>query len=460
MEYDVAIIGAGLSGLAAGIRLAHFDKRVVILERHSLPGGLNSYYRRNGRFLDVGLHAVTNRCEPNDKRAPFNRLMRQLRLRREDLELREQIYSEIEFPPACLRFTNDFTEFETSVADTFPDQADGFRELTRAVRERDSLSLEAGFSSARETVGRYIRSPLLREMLFCPVMFYGNAMEHDMDFNQFCIMFSALFLEGFWRPRQGMRHVLDVVTKRFRACGGELRLNAGVTSIDCSGGRAGSITLEGGEVVRARAVLSCAGYVETLRLCKPSPPEIDRHPVGRLGYAEIIFILDCPPLRFGPGGAIRFFSEREEFRYACPPESVDFGSGVLCRPGNFAGMSGGSGENHLRLTHLADPSFWLGLEGDEYRNAKEDVLAEARARLETRFPGISAHVLDTDMFTPATIARYTGHINGSVYGSPRKHRDGVTPVENLFVCGTAQGFLGIVGAMLSGVSIANLHLLR
>src|SRR2546428_9324301 len=29
--------------------------------------------------------------------------------------------------------------------------------------------------------------------------------------------------------------------------------------------------------------------------------------------------------------------------------------------------------------------------------------------------------------------------------------------ENLFICGNDQGFLGIVGAMLSGISMANLH---
>ena len=28
------------------------------------------------------------------------------------------------------------------------------------------------------------------------------------------------------------------------------------------------------------------------------------------------------------------------------------------------------------------------------------------------------------------------------------------------ICGTDQGFLGIVGSMLSGITIANLHLLR
>ena len=35
----------------------------------------------------------------------------------------------------------------------------------------------------------------------------------------------------------------------------------------------------------------------------------------------------------------------------------------------------------------------------------------------------------------------------------------ITPVENLFVVGTDQGFMGVVGAMTSGVAIAG-HLLQ
>jgi phytoene dehydrogenase-like protein len=58
--YDTLIIGAGMSGLAAGIRLAYYDQKVCICERHSTIGGLNSFYRLRGRDYDVGLHAITN----------------------------------------------------------------------------------------------------------------------------------------------------------------------------------------------------------------------------------------------------------------------------------------------------------------------------------------------------------------------------------------------------------------
>ena len=56
MAYDAIIIGSGLSGLAAGIRLAMFNKKVCILEKHTVLGGLNSFYVRKNRTFDVGFN--------------------------------------------------------------------------------------------------------------------------------------------------------------------------------------------------------------------------------------------------------------------------------------------------------------------------------------------------------------------------------------------------------------------
>ena len=86
-HYDVAIIGAGMSGLAAGIRLAHFGKRVCIFERHNAPGGLNGFYSFAGRKFDVGLHAMTNFVRPGIKGTPLTKLLRQLRIDRDEFGL-------------------------------------------------------------------------------------------------------------------------------------------------------------------------------------------------------------------------------------------------------------------------------------------------------------------------------------------------------------------------------------
>lgn len=69
-------------------------------------------------------------------------------------------------------------------------------------------------------------------------------------------------------------------------------------------------------------------------------------------------------------------------------------------------------------------------------------------------------VLAEDMFTPLTIERYTGHVRGAIYGSPQKYRNGDIGCKKIFICGTDQGFLGIVGAILSGISMANYHCLH
>jgi len=75
-------------------------------------------------------------------------------------------------------------------------------------------------------------------------------------------------------------------------------------------------------------------------------------------------------------------------------------------------------------------------------------------------PDFRDSIVFTDIFTPKTIYRFTGRINGAVYGTPNKTKTGKTHLDNLFICGTDQGFLGIVGAMLSGISMANLHVLQ
>src|ERR1041385_2292786 len=167
-----------MSGLAAGIRLAHFGKRVCIFERHNAVGGLNSFYSLNGRKFDVGLHAMTNFVRPGVKGTPLTKLLRQLRIDRAEFAVCEQKQSRVAFGPRgeiSLRFTNDFALFENEVTTKFPAESDGFRALVAMIKSYDDVSLNAEIVSARDVVRRYIREPLLTDMLFCPLMYYGSA---------------------------------------------------------------------------------------------------------------------------------------------------------------------------------------------------------------------------------------------------------------------------------------------
>lgn len=470
-HYDVAIIGAGMAGLAAGIRLAHFGKKVCIFERHNVVGGLNSFYSIDGRKYDVGLHAMTNFVRAGVKGTPLTKLLRQLRIERDEFALCEQKRSRVAFGPrgeVSLTFTNDFTVFESEVAHQFPAQIDGFRRLVGVIRTYDDVSLGAQPESARAVIRRHISDPLLEDMLFCPVMYYGSATEHDMEFGQFVIMFKALFLEGFARPLDGVRVILRVLLDKYRSAGGERRMKCGVQKIITHDGHASALLLDDGTEVTATHVISTVGAPETERLCSEARPAAGpAHPTGALSYTETITVLDREPAALGWGDdTIVFFNDSEKFTYARSEAQVDVRSGVICMPNNFDfGPDAHLPEGLFRCTCLASYDQWVNLPEDEYVAAKARWYAEIQKSAQRFLPPLPAPdalakaTLATDMFTPRTIIKYTGRLGGAIYGSPQKIRDGRTAIDNLYIAGTDQGFLGIIGAMLSGISMANFHIL-
>ena len=461
MRYDTLIIGAGLSGLAAGIRLAYYDKRVCILERHTTIGGLNSFYRLRGHNHDVGLHAVTNWRPPGTKTGPLNKILRQLRLGWEDFALCPQNGSAIAFPGVRLRFTNDLAVLDAEVAEKFPDQADNFRRFAAHLETVDLFDQSPFEVSARAVAAEFISDPLLIDMLFCPVLFYGSPTPNDCDLRQFAILFTALYREGFGRPKQGVRPILKAVTRKYKELGGKLRLRAGVKRLLHDGRRVIGVELDGGEVLEADNVLSSAGSHETNQmLADPAVAWPGGAPEpGVLSFVETISILDRDPASFGLNETIVFYNDAPTFKYEPPGEPVDLRSGIICSPNNYQ-YDEPLADGRVRITALADPNYWFALSPEDYAGAKSswfDRITEAAVRI---VPDFRPYTVETDAFTPTTITRFTGHPFGTVYGAPRKWRDGRTPLDNLYLCGTDQGYLGIIGAMLSGVSIANAHLLK
>jgi phytoene dehydrogenase-like protein len=477
-HYDVAILGAGMSGLAAGIRAAHFGRRVCIFERHNAPGGLNSFYSIAGRKYDVGLHAVTNFPREGARPGPLVRLLRQLRIRREEFALCPQRQSRIAFGPRgeeSLRFTNDFAVFEAEVARRFPAQIDGFRRLAQLVRDT-VYSTDAAPVSARSVVRRHVSDPLLEEMLMCPLLMYGSATENDMDFGQFALLFEAVLLEGFARPLEGVRPILRVLVERYRAAGGERRMKCGVRRIVARAGRVAALVLDSGEEITADEVLSSIGAPETAALVadpesqagNPRSPHFEGvAKAGTITFVETVSVLDCQPSELGWGDdTIVFFNDSARLDYARPEAQVDPRSGVICLPNNFEYGPGRSlPEGMLRVTCLANYDGWAGLPEETYRADKSRWFAEVQRSAQRFLPpldeaALAAATVATDMFTPRTVEKFTGHFGGAIYGSAAKNPTGETSLSNLHLCGSDQGMLGIVGAMLSGIAMANRHVLQ
>ena len=354
--YDTIIIGAGMSGLAAGIRLAHFGQRVCLLERHTAIGGLNSFYRQRGRIFDVGLHAITNFVPKGTRTGPFAQLLRQLRFAWEEWALSPQLGSAVMFPHLTLRFSNEIELLQGEVRRHFPRQIDNFRRLATELVGYHQFGKAGGSRSARKVVGDMIDDPLLIEMIFCPILFYGGSQAHDMDFDQFSILFRAIFLEGLARPLAGIQAILKMLLRRFQEHGGELRLRAAVSRIAVKNGAVEKVVLEDGSELETRNVLSSAGWTETLRMCDDGHAD-DVALAGRLSFVESISILDRQPRSLGYDKTIVFYNDSEKFHYEKPDDLVDLRSGMICSPNNFA-YSEPLGEGVMRISALANYDRW------------------------------------------------------------------------------------------------------
>ncbi|AGF79504.1 phytoene dehydrogenase-like oxidoreductase [Desulfocapsa sulfexigens DSM 10523] len=458
MHVPLLIIGGGLSGLAAAVRFSRFIPDVLLLEQHSRVGGLNSYYYRNNRLFETGLHAITNYAAPKEKNAPLNRLLRQLKIKRNELELHQQNQSEIRFSgQESLLFSNDFSLLETEIAEKFPASYDGFQRLLQLIDEYDPFK-PLPFISAKQVLQQHLHNSLLTDMLLCPLMYYGSSIENDMDLGQFVIMFRAIFLEGMFRPGGTIKDLLDLLLSHYKKNGGEIRTRAKVSKILQNNRKVHGVLLDDGEEISCDYLLSTVGSEETFSLLGKSSG-IQSMP--RLGFVETIFEIDpSTNLPLAHNRTIIFFNNEERFSYQQPDQLVDYKSGVICMPQNFENLPF-STFREVRTTHLARYEDWKELEKEttSYKKAKDVTALTSLSVAEKILGNFGSDIVYRDTFTPLTIERFTAKIKGAIYGNPIKIKDGDIGYDNLYLAGTDQGFLGIIGSMLSGVSIVNQHIL-
>lgn len=69
-EYDVIVVGGGISGLLSALTLSKHGKKVLVLEKDSIVGGNCNSYSVDGFHVDTGVHAITHLRE-----GPLRRLM-------------------------------------------------------------------------------------------------------------------------------------------------------------------------------------------------------------------------------------------------------------------------------------------------------------------------------------------------------------------------------------------------
>ena len=193
----------------------------------------------------------------------------------------------------------------------FPRQIDNFRRLVASLHDYDQFGQSGAARSARKVVGEIIDDPLLVEMLLCPILFYGGSREHDIDFDQFSIMFRAIFLEGLARPHG--RHSVDPEDA------GPAVQGAWAASFACGRPwrRSSSRTTPSKRwcwrtARRSRPATCSRRPVGPRRCgCATTAGAGEEPPPGRLSFVESISILDSQPRSLGCDKTIVFYNDSE-----------------------------------------------------------------------------------------------------------------------------------------------------
>ncbi len=105
-----------------------------------------------------------------------------------------------------------------------------------------------------------------------------------------------------------------------------------------------------------------------------------------------------------------FYNDHPEFDWRKPErELCDLRTGVICSPNNFAypAQDGLLPDGVIRITTIADFDRWNALNEDQYRLEKLRWYDRAVASAVRFMPDFRPYVIDTDMFTPTTIRRFT-----------------------------------------------------
>jgi phytoene dehydrogenase-like protein len=442
-EISICIIGAGIAGLAAGIYGQLNGFATQIFEKHTLPGGLCTAWKRQGYWFDGCIRYLYG----SGLGQWLYPVMKQVGAVGERQFIHHEIISCVETRSGTqVTFYADIDRLEQHLLEVATQDAAHIRTLTRAVRQfaRAQLPVEPpqNLGGLLREVPRMVRylppmarwgkvsfgqfiagftSPDLREA-FTHYYNYADLPDVPVMFPMMDIGQHANRNAGV--PQGGSLALARDMEQRYQELGGQIQYRAPVERIlvDArpTGGRASAravgIRLADGTEHRADVVLSAADAHTTLY-----------HMLGEQyispAYQEAFLQQKVvPPIVQVSLGVARTFEG--------VPHILNVG---LQDPVIIAGEA----HHRLSLNHYGyDPTLspvgktsvvvvyetgygpWEALAADRaaYEAEKERIAEQVVDRLEARFPGLRERVEVLDVATPLTTERYTGNWQGSPQG--------------------------------------------
>ena len=284
-----AVIGSGLGGLAAAIRLGARGYRVTVFEKLDQPGGRASVFRQDGFTFDAGPTIIT---------APFilDELWAQAGARfSDDVTLTPlHPFYDIRFDdgtvmscsadPEAMRAEvrrispGDVAGYDTFMAESERIYRIGFEQLGHVpfgspmdmLKIAPDLLRLGAWRTVHQHVAARVKHPKIRMALsFHPLFIGGNPFKVTAIYS----MIAHLEREyGVHWAKGGTGQLVRAMAKLIERQGGAIALNSGVDEITCEGNRASGVRLEDGREVKASIVVSNAETAHTyLKLLRNAP---------------------------------------------------------------------------------------------------------------------------------------------------------------------------------------------
>lgn len=494
MDYDVIIIGSGISGLTAASLLAKRKLKVCVIEAQYKPGGSCGIFKRNDVVFEQGAAMIYgfNARGFSPHRFVFNALEESI-----DIIKHDELYA-INFGEHRIVFHQDIDMFIEELAKVFPKEKENFKRFYKELSNQymkiivenpafispDAMKKEKGLKSLLKHPIEYIR--FLGYMNKNTKSVLKKYFKDENVFNLFdkltstycytnveetpAILSSVMFVDnhfgGSYYPAGSTLNLVGKLEKVIEENNGQMIYNTEVEEIIVEDNKATKVSLDNGKVISTNYIVN-SGNVWNLynKLLKNNASEEIKSWANSLEPAYpsvVLFALvkeeaipkGTLPIEMLIGDKTKL-DENEVTVYIL---SID--DKTLCKNGYHTIMAIGP-------TFKEWPKgFKNNYNTDKYREMKKIEKNRLLEILEKRFPGFKENLCHVEISTPTTLNRYVLKEGGSVAGPKQKlgqhmlkRLKAKSEINNLFNCGesTVMG-TGTPAVTISGISVANLIL--
>jgi phytoene dehydrogenase-like protein len=437
MEKSIIIIGAGISGLAAGCygRMNGYNTR--IFEMHSIPGGLCTAWERKDFIIDGCLHWLVG-TKPN---TPLYNIWKELGIIQDQKIIYMDEFYQVEGPDGkVFHLYTNIDRLEKHMNDLSPDDASVTEEFINAVRRFIGFTMPVG--KAPELYNTVDGLGIMFRM--------GTRLSYyrkwsKITIKEFASRFkSALFrlaLELVWPGEMALVFLLitlaelheraagyiiggslaisQAIEKRYLALGGKISYKTGVEKILVANNHAMGVKLVDGTEYKADYVISAADvYATVFNMLdgKYVDDKIRSYFVNRPIFKPLVYI--------GLGVNRSFDDVPQTMSGILLPLDKPLMVGekevkwLPVRIHNFDPTLAPHGKTLLTVAIESDFAYWAPLHEYmvRYKAEKEQIALAVVQALNKRFPGLVDQLEMWDVATPYTFYRYTGNWHGGYEG--------------------------------------------